>query len=429
MKLCFTGDAIALSHPKKEYWENNVLLEEIRECEIRGTNLEMVLSGGESFASTFCGGYWMTADADRLEILEKFHFNHYAMANNHTMDYSYKGLECTSRLLDSKNLLHSGAGKDLDSASRAEYLHCEDGVVAFITCTASCDDAARAGRASKTIPARPGVNMLRHSERIFVTSEQLKVIDEIAEQTCINARFLKAVRMGIHSLPKEIHRLGRIEFVEGEKTQKRTSCHKGDLSRIINEIRKAQKKTSNIIVSIHSHDIKGMTDDTPDEYVEEFARACIDAGATAIIGTGTHQLKAIEVYKGKPIFYSLGNFMFVSEHMDYAPSDYYERYGEDLQTDLDDIWLKRSKNNTVGLEFDAANYLSIVPILTIEENKLIKVELLPIELGFVGGDRQKGFPYVADCRQREQIFSRIKELSKEYGTVIENSNDKMVIKL
>jgi poly-gamma-glutamate synthesis protein (capsule biosynthesis protein) len=40
------------------------------------------------------------------------------------------------------------------------------------------------------------------------------------------------------------------------------------------------------------------------------AHAAIDAGADAIIGTHPHVLKAIEVYKGKVIFYSLGDFGF-----------------------------------------------------------------------------------------------------------------------
>ena len=56
MRICFTGDAIVLTPPKEDYWVNNELIEEILKCQVRGTNLEMVLSGGDAFASTFCGG-------------------------------------------------------------------------------------------------------------------------------------------------------------------------------------------------------------------------------------------------------------------------------------------------------------------------------------------------------------------------------------
>lgn len=48
----------------------------------------------------------------------------------------------------------------------------------------------------------------------------------------------------------------------------------------------------------------------PEEYQRELARAYIDAGADAVIGSHPHVLQGIEYYQGKPIFYSLGNFIF-----------------------------------------------------------------------------------------------------------------------
>jgi hypothetical protein len=40
-----------------------------------------------------------------------------------------------------------------------------------------------------------------------------------------------------------------------------------------------------------------------------WARAVIDAGADGVIGHGPHVLRGIEFYRGKPIAYSLGNFL------------------------------------------------------------------------------------------------------------------------
>jgi poly-gamma-glutamate synthesis protein (capsule biosynthesis protein) len=40
------------------------------------------------------------------------------------------------------------------------------------------------------------------------------------------------------------------------------------------------------------------------------ARLMIDAGADAVVGGHPHVTQDIEVYQGKPIFYSLGNFVF-----------------------------------------------------------------------------------------------------------------------
>ncbi|HKT60060.1 MAG TPA: CapA family protein [Gemmatimonadales bacterium] len=43
--------------------------------------------------------------------------------------------------------------------------------------------------------------------------------------------------------------------------------------------------------------------------LRRWARAVIDAGADAVIGHGPHVLRGIEFYRGRPIVYSLGNFL------------------------------------------------------------------------------------------------------------------------
>jgi hypothetical protein len=43
--------------------------------------------------------------------------------------------------------------------------------------------------------------------------------------------------------------------------------------------------------------------------LRRWARAIIDAGADAVVGHGPHVLRGIEFYRGRPIVYSLGNFL------------------------------------------------------------------------------------------------------------------------
>lgn len=52
------------------------------------------------------------------------------------------------------------------------------------------------------------------------------------------------------------------------------------------------------------------------DYQSEMGHALIDAGADLVIGTHQHWVSEIEFYKGKPIFYSLGNFVFDQTHTD-----------------------------------------------------------------------------------------------------------------
>ncbi len=49
---------------------------------------------------------------------------------------------------------------------------------------------------------------------------------------------------------------------------------------------------------------------TPEPYQVTLARAAVDAGAAAVIGSHPHVLQGMESYKGAPIIYSLGNFVF-----------------------------------------------------------------------------------------------------------------------
>ncbi len=48
----------------------------------------------------------------------------------------------------------------------------------------------------------------------------------------------------------------------------------------------------------------------PEEYQRKLAEQYIDAGADLVVGSHPHVLQGIEYYNGKPIVYSLGNFMF-----------------------------------------------------------------------------------------------------------------------
>jgi poly-gamma-glutamate capsule biosynthesis protein CapA/YwtB (metallophosphatase superfamily) len=52
----------------------------------------------------------------------------------------------------------------------------------------------------------------------------------------------------------------------------------------------------------------------PLQYMTEIARAAIDAGADVVIGHGPHDVLPIEIYKGRPIYYGLGNLSFDTGH-------------------------------------------------------------------------------------------------------------------
>lgn len=82
-----------------------------------------------------------------------------------------------------------------------------------------------------------------------------------------------------------------------------------DYGRVPEVIQAARPDCDVLVVSFH-----GGTElaTEPNDIQKSFAHAAVDAGADLILGHHPHVLQALEVYEGKPILYSLGNFLFVS---------------------------------------------------------------------------------------------------------------------
>lgn len=79
-----------------------------------------------------------------------------------------------------------------------------------------------------------------------------------------------------------------------------------DLRKVSDTINKAKSITDVLIVCFH-----WGTEYTPDPTLDQikFAHAAIDAGADLIVGTHPHVVQANEIYRGKYIIYSQGNFI------------------------------------------------------------------------------------------------------------------------
>ena len=82
-----------------------------------------------------------------------------------------------------------------------------------------------------------------------------------------------------------------------------------DPTKLLEEIQAAKQQCDYVVVYVH-WGIERNTE--PEEYQKSLARQYIDAGADAVIGAHPHVLQGIEYYQGKPIFYSLGNFIFAN---------------------------------------------------------------------------------------------------------------------
>lgn len=82
-----------------------------------------------------------------------------------------------------------------------------------------------------------------------------------------------------------------------------------DPAQALESIREAKNQCDYLVVYVHW----GVERETePKEYQKTMGRQYIDAGADLVVGSHPHVLQNIEYYNGKPIVYSLGNFVFGS---------------------------------------------------------------------------------------------------------------------
>ncbi len=80
-----------------------------------------------------------------------------------------------------------------------------------------------------------------------------------------------------------------------------------DLLRALRAIRRAERRADLVVVVIHW----GVELDTePRPYQVAQAHRMVEAGADVVFGHHAHRLQPMEVYRGRPIFYGLGNFVW-----------------------------------------------------------------------------------------------------------------------
>jgi hypothetical protein len=185
--------------------------------------------------------------------------------------------------------------------------------------------------------------------------------------------------------PDELRFLGAF-FRAGDKASVKTEPDRRDLEGILASIREARRQSDWVMVSIHAHE--GAPDDRekPAEFLVSFAHAAIDAGADLFVGHGPHVLRGIEVYKGKPIFYSLANFIFENDLVQFQPQENYDQFSLPLTATPADFYDARSGKDTREFPADQKFWESIVAGAVFNnKHELTGIELQPIVLGFGNG--------------------------------------------
>lgn len=379
-------------------------------------NLETTVHNYECPPAHIGGGGYLCTDPKTLDVLKTFGINILSTANNHALDFTQEGTVRTVEHLDAAGLAHSGSGKNLYEASKPAYLDTPSGRYALISCATMYRENEMAGEQTKNLLGRPGINGLRYEEKYFIRKEQMDMLKQIAKETYINgAKDISRAEGFSPALKEGEFWFGGISFYEAEEPSRVTKINQRDLKRVTDMVEEASYYADHVIVSFHSHDLELGKKEAPDMYLKEFARACIDAGAHAVIGHGPHLLRPVEIYQGRPIFYSLGNFILMNHLSMRVPHQQYEKYACSPMDNMKTVMYAVSANETRGLRGEHRMMESVIPYWEMEDGKLTKLTLMPVEMGYGKESYDCGWPMF---RPDLDIVQHLAEMSEEYGTKI-----------
>lgn len=391
----------------------------IGSADVAFTNMEMVLSDFTGTPVVESGGMNLSAPPGVARDLQRLGFNLTAFANNHTLNYGIQGCLATLDALRQLDFTCAGAGRTLDEARLPAYLETPRGRVGLVACASTFAKGQQAGTQRGDAPGRPGLNPQRFDTLYVVDEEHLAAIERIAERTGAEAQRQFGYWMGFRQPPR---RPGQFDFAErafiaGQEFGIRTEAHPGDLAANLRAVRQAHEQDDLTLVSLHAHE-QGRERWLPADFIVEFAHACVDAGADLVIGHGPHLLRGIELYRGKPIFYSVGNFIFQYEYLDRLPADDYETLQADRDLTPQEVFNQVSQHAQRSFPADRRYWETVLPLVTFAGRELQGIELHPLSLGFGQPWPRRGIPRLADAEEGALILDRIAALSAPFGTTI-----------
>lgn len=417
MKCTAAGDSMVLRRLPSDYPGLSEMVDFIRQGDVRFVNMETTVHNYESYAAAQSGGTWLCSPPEVLEDTRTMGFNILTSCNNHALDYDRIGLEKTMDYVQKAGFPNPGVGNSLSEAAAPVYIDTPNGRYAIIAACSTFNPEAMAGHPCQEIPGRPGINGVRYSTTYHLPKAEFAHLNRIADAIGINGFRDMGRREGyLPALPEGRAEFGELMFQASEPPGKITAVNPVDMARIEKSIREALHTADYVIVSMHSHEMKGTDKAEPDDFLVEFSHKCIDAGAHAVIGTGPHLLRPVEIYKNCPIFYCLGDFVIQLEDIRMAPAEMYEKQKMDPKCGIEALFRARNAGGTRGLCYDKRMYEAIIPYWEAENGKLTKLTLMPIELNFGSGPSLGGWPRP---KYDDGILERLAEMSKPYGTKIE----------
>jgi len=416
------GDAI-LSRPLSVFTEEPFLrmVELLRGTDCTFANLEIPYHEYEH-PPAYQAATHAQADPALLAELKWAGIDIVSFANNHGYNFGPGGILTTIAHLKRHGIPYSGAGNNLQEARMPGFLDTRRGRVALISVNATFEPHWRAGEQRPDMQGRPGLNCLGFKTTYSVDRQALDDLRRISQMVGWEAIKERENSQGYYGriyddTATRFHFFDKV-FELGERFRANTRCDRADLEGNLKYVRAAAKQADYVLVSLHSHE-RGETLETPADFCQEFAHACIDAGAHAILGHGSHHLRGIEIYKQRPILYSLGDFFFEEENFMRFPQESYDRMGLGMDAVAADWIAARSADETRGFPVDPLLWRTVIALVRWEGWQVRELRLYPVVSGAGTSWGQRGRPMLADAEEGGRILANVQKLSRAFGTELE----------
>ncbi len=419
------------------------LAELFRGADIGFANLETTVREPHEGTPIVTQGTPMSTPPALLDELKWLGIGMMSCANNHATDWGVDGLAAMLAHLRAHAMPAAGAGLNLAEALRPAYVDTAAGRVALLAATSFFPSWTRAADQRPDAPGRPGVNALAFSTSYSVDDAALAALGAIGKQLGLTQHRARQRKMffSAQEAPEDsadqINFLGE-RFVRGAGFAVSTRVNPRDAEANLRWIAEARRQADWVLFSFHCHEFGGagrLTAEShigmeePAQFAVEFARAAIEAGADVVAGHGPHLTLGVELHKGRPIFYSLGNLIFQNDNVPVFPAESYARFGLDHRATPTDFLDARTANETRGFPAEREYWHGLAASCDFADRKLAQVRLHPLDLGAGLSRAQRGRPVLARGAVAEAILQRVRRLSARHGTDIVIDGETALVRL
>jgi poly-gamma-glutamate capsule biosynthesis protein CapA/YwtB (metallophosphatase superfamily) len=377
-------------------------------------NFESLIRDERKFEGPLAGS--MVGTKEVAADLKAMGFTLMNRAGNHLMDAGTEGIVETTRLMDEAGLVYAGFGRNLDEARAPRFAETAKGRIGLVGMYSEI--AAGQSRLAATYRVgitggRPGLNALNLTRAIAVSSDHLALLKRVKDGVFEHRTdYTNPVRPPSGDTATSVELFGT-QYKSGARPGELTyAMNPRDLQDNLKSIKNGKQYSDFMIATIHAHQGDSILqsflfEDRPPDFLVELAHASIDNGADAFVGHGPHILRGIEIYKGKPIFYDLGEFF---REWDWSCDCNFTPNGDVTQ----------AENVVRGLEargvVEPINYESAIAVSKFDKGQLQEVRVYPIWARHDGPLSRRGLPMTAPPPIAQRILQRLQKLSEPFGT-------------